>query len=47
MLLGGLQLDQQKNSSKIISNDLVMEAVQAVQYVPPQWVCPVECELYP
>lgn len=47
MLLGGLQLDCHETSNKIISNALVMEAIQVVRYVPPQWVCPVEYELYP
>ena len=46
MLLDGLQLDCRENN-KTISNDLVMEAIQVVQYVPSQWVCPVEYELYP
>ena len=47
MLLCGLQLDCQENSNKLISNELVMEAIQVVRYVPSQWVCPVEYELYP
>ena len=47
MLFRGLQLDCKENSNKLISNDSVMEAIQAVRYVPSHWVCPVEYELYP
>ena len=47
MLLGGLQLDCHDNSDKVIPNDYMMEAIQAIEHVPSYWVCPVEYELYP
>lgn len=46
-MMGGLRLDCHGNSDKMIKSDLVMEAMQVVEYVPPQWVCPVEYKLYP